>query len=344
MTGDIELIELLPPRPSRLWPLVKQCGVNAVAALMNGAEQDQRMFRSVGVATGRPDGGDGDGDPWSEKALARDLGIFSDGGFSVQVIEDTPPLDKARLGSHGRDEQIDHVITQVRAMGNLGVPVLCYNWMAVTSWARTSIDTPSRGGALVTAFDAEHQAAREDVVEPGEVTAEQLWDALRYFLQAVVPEAEAAGVTLAMHPDDPPRSVVKGVPRILSSVEGFRRLLDLDPSPANAITLCQGNFALMTEDLPAVIREFGDRERIGFVHFRDVAGTADSFVETFHDDGPTDMAACLDAYEQAGFQGALRPDHVPTMAGETNDMPGYGTLGRLYALGYIRGLQDARAR
>lgn len=342
---DMELIELLSPRPSRLWQLVKQCGVDGIAALMSGAEQDQRMFRSVGVGAGVvPGGGDDEAAPWSEKALARDLGVFAEGGFAVRVIEDTPPLDKARLGTDGRDEQIDHVITQVRAMGNLGIPVLCYNWMAVTSWARTSIGTAARGGALVTAFDADHPAARSNVVEPGEVTADQLWDALGYFLEAVVPEAEAAGVRLAMHPDDPPRSVVRGVPRIMSSVEGFRRLLDLHPSPANAITLCQGNFALMTDDLPAVIREFGARDRIGFVHFRDVAGTADDFVETFHDDGPTDMLACLEEYARLGFDGALRPDHVPTMAGELNDMPGYGELGRLFALGYIRGLQEAAVR
>jgi mannonate dehydratase len=335
----MELLELLPPRPSRLWDLVKQCGVNGIAALMNGAEQDQRMFRSVGVGTQVHAAGDDE--PWSEKALGRDREIFADAGFAVEVIEDTPPLDRARLGADGRDEQIDHVITQVRAMGALGIPVLCYNWMAVTSWARTSIDTVARGGARVTAFDAAHPAARADVVEPGEVTEEQLWDALQYFLDAVAPEAEAAGVRLAMHPDDPPRPVVKGVPRIMSSVEGFRRLLDLNRSPANGITLCQGNFALMTDDLPAVIREFGARDRIGFVHFRDVTGTADSFVETFHDDGQTDMLACLEEYDRVGFAGALRPDHVPTMAGEPNDMPGYGTLGRLFALGYIRGLQEA---
>lgn len=337
----MELIELLSPRPSRLWQLVRQCGVNGIAALMHGAEQDQRMFRSVGVVSDPTKSDDRDVAPWSEKALARDLGVFSDAGFSVRVIEDTPPLDKARLGAAGRDEQIDHVITQVRAMGSLGVPVLCYNWMAITSWARTSIDTPARGGALVTSFDAADPDAQDDVVEPGAVTAEQLWDALRYFLDAVVPEAEAAGVQLAMHPDDPPRPFVRGVPRIMSSVDGFRRLLDTNASPANAITLCQGNFALMTDDVPSVIREFGDRGRIGFVHFRDVLGSADRFVETFHDDGPTDMAACLTEYDRIGFGGALRPDHVPTMAGEPNDMPGYGTLGRLFALGYIRGLQDS---
>ena len=176
------------------------------------------------------------------------------------------------------------------------------------------------------------------------MTEDGLWAALAYFLDAVVPEAEAAGVRLAMHPDDPPLRIVRGVPRVMSSVDGFRRLLRLHPSPANAITLCQGNFALMTDDLVSVIEEFGARDSIAFVHFRDVRGTADAFAETFHDDGQTDLRACLRAYAAAGVSAAMRPDHVPTMAGESNEIPGYGTLGRLFALGYIRGLQDALDR
>lgn len=340
----MELIELLSPRPSQLWTLVAQCGVEGVAALMNGAEQDQRMFQSVGAGGGSHTDSRGDALPWSEASLARDIGLFAKAGLRVKVIEDTPALDKARLGAAGRDEQIEHVITQVRAMGHVGIPVLCYNWMAVTSWARTSIDTPARGGALVTAYSAKDAETMPAAAPEGSVTDTQLWDALEYFLAAVVPEAEAAGVRLAMHPDDPPRPAVRGVPRIMSNIDGFRRLLALHPSSANAITLCQGNFALMTDDLPAVIREFGGRGAIGFVHFRDVQGSADDFVETFHDNGKTDMAACLAAYDEVGFTGAVRPDHVPTMAGEANDMPGYGTLGRLFALGYIRGLQDGVAK
>lgn len=334
----MELVEMLSPRPSQLWDLVKQCGVTGVAALMRGAEQDQRMFASVGAASAGRDSATGR-IPWSEASLGEDVAAFAEAGLTVSVIEDMPPLDIARVGAAGRDEQIDDVITQVRAMGAVGVPVLCYNWMAVTSWARTSIDTPSRGGARVTSFSEAASRALPLAAAEGEVTEEHLWDALAYFLAAVVPEAEAAGVRLAMHPDDPPLPVVRGVPRIMSSLDGFRRLLALHPSPANAITLCQGNFALMTDRLPAVIDEFGRRDAIAFVHFRDVRGTAHEFVETFHDDGQTDLRACLEAYDAVGFEGAMRPDHVPTMAGESNDLPGYGTLGRLFALGYIRGLQ-----
>src|SRR5262249_54799010 len=161
---------------------------------------------------------------------------------------------------------------------------------------------------------------------------------LRYFLEHILPVAEAAGVRLALHPDDPPVTRLANLPRILNSVESMQRVLDLAPSPSNGLTFCQGNFRLMSDDMPGTIHHFGDHHKIFFVHFRDVRGTADDFQETFHDLGPTDMLACLRAYREIGFEGVLRPDHVPTLAGESNDLPGYASLGRLHAIGYIRGL------
>ena len=146
---------------------------------------------------------------------------------------------------------------------------------------------------------------------------------------------------LALHPDDPPISPVRGLGRIMRSVEAFERVVELVPSDVNGITMCQGNFALMTDDLPGLIREFGSRDKIHFVHFRDVRGTSEHFVETFHDQGPTDMLACLRAYADVGYEGVLRPDHVPTLHGESNDRPGYAFLGRLHAVGYIEGLREA---
>jgi mannonate dehydratase len=127
----------------------------------------------------------------------------------------------------------------------------------------------------------------------------------------------------------------------MRSVENFQRLLDLVPSPMNGITLCQGNFTLMTDDLPGVIRQFGRQEKIFFVHFRDVQGTPEQFQETWHDAGQTDMLTCMRAYRDIGFNGVLRPDHVPTVAGDSNEQAGYSSFGRLYAIGYIRGLQQA---
>ncbi|MGQ9814203.1 MAG: mannonate dehydratase, partial [Candidatus Roseilinea sp.] len=194
--------------------------------------------------------------------------------------------------------------------------------------------------ALVTAYD---NSLLKDAppAESGVVTEEQLWDSLDYFLKRVIPVAERAGVKLAMHPDDPPLSPIRGVGRIMRSVENFQRLLDMYPSPVNGIALCQGNFTLMTDDLPGVIRHFGRQGKIFFAHFRDVRGTAEKFEETFHDEGKTDMLACMQAYKDIGFEGVLRPDHVPTMEGDSNDDPAYSTIGRLFAIGYIKGLREA---
>lgn len=339
----IQLSEFLAPRPEPLWKLAKQCGVDSVVAILDGGEQDQRMFSSVGHGasswTGRHDDV-----PWGITAIRAYKELFTQHGFVISAIEDTAPMDKIRTGSPGRDQQIDNVIAQITAMGNLGIPVLCYNWMAISSWARTSVDTKGRGDCLVTGFRASEASGLPDLVDAGEITSSQMWSAFSYFLDAVLPVAEKAGVRLALHPDDPPVPVVRGVPRIMSSVDAFRSVLALSPSHSNAVTLCQGNFTLMTEDVPAVIREFGSRDSIAFVHFRDVRGTADDFVETFHDEGRTDMVACMQAYAEIGFSGPMRPDHVPTLHGELNDRPAYGTLGRLFALGYIRGLEQAAYR
>ncbi len=95
-------------------------------------------------------------------------------------------------------------------------------------------------------------------------------------------------------------------------------------------------------DIPATIRRFGDR--INFVHFRDVERTENGFVETWHDDGPTDMLAAMEADTDVGFDGPIRPDHVPTMAGKPNENPGYEMNGRLFAVGYMNGLLESIER
>lgn len=317
----IKIAEFLPPNPSILWTLVKQCGVRY----------------AVG---GLPFGESGAEQPWDYMPLLRLKQRYEDAGFTLAVIESRPPLERAKRGLAGRDDEIATVCALIEHMGRLGIPVWCYEWMASFNWMRTSTSIPTRGGALVSGYD--HALMRDaPPVDGGPIAEESLWENLAYFLQRVLPVAERAGVRLAMHPDDPPLSPIRGVSRIMRSIENFQRLLDLAPSPMNGITLCQGNFALMSDDLPGVIRHFGRQGKIFFVHMRDVRGTVEKFQETFHDDGPTDLLACLRAYREIGFDGVLRPDHVPTMAGEANANPGYEAMGRLFAIGYLKGLREA---
>jgi mannonate dehydratase len=307
-------------------------------SVMMSRHPDQRwdLARQMGLdhaVSGMPR--DGPGDPWDFEPLLELKNRFADAGFDLDVIEDRPPLDKAILGREGRDEQIETVKTLLRNMGRVGIDVWCYVWMAPLKVLRTSRSVRGRGDSLVTAYRDEQFQRGPDV---DGVSAEQLWDSLAYFLDEVVPVAEEAGVKLALHPDDPPHGPIRGADRIITSVENYRRVLDLYDSEANGITLCQGNFAAMGADIPAAIEEFD--ERIHFVHVRDVEGSADDFEEVWHDEGPTDMGECIRTYEEIGYDGPLRPDHCPTMAGEDNDSPGYHDKGRLWAIGYLQGLRD----
>lgn len=281
-----------------------------------------------------------DVNPWDYEGLGAVKDAFAKRGLQWRVLEGTPPLDKAKLGIAGRDEQIDNFITLIRNMKRIGLDTICYNWMPVISWARTDFEKPGRGGALVTAFSYDKVKDLE-LTEYGEVTEEMMWKNMEYFLKAVVPEAEKNGVKLALHPDDPPVPKIRGIARIMTSADAFKKLIELYPSDYNGLTLCQGTFATMGEDIPAVIKYFGKRNKIFFVHFRDIKGDKWNFEETFHDEGKTDMYRAMKTYFEVGFSGPMREDHVPTVAGDSNEHPGYSEYGTLFAMGYIKGLIEA---
>lgn len=266
----------------------------------------------------------------------------SEFGLTVSVIEGYLPIEHLKLGDDDGTElaAMKLLLAQMR---DAGLKLLCYNFMSGTDWVRTRVDTPERGGATVTEFRLEevHRAIslNTSTSPTGKtITAAELWQNLDRFLNELLPVAEACGVTLAMHPDDPPLPELLGRGRIMHNVENFERLARDWKSPANKICFCQGSFASMGVNIPATIRRLGPQ--IAYVHCRDVRGTPEAFAETFHDNGPTDMAAAMQAYADVGFQGPLRPDHVPMFVGEEGE-PGYTMLGRLFAYGYLRGLMDS---
>ena len=318
----IKLATQFNPSETAAWRMAKQCGVKYVVGGISLAPRPHL---------------DKEGQPWSYMSLLRAKTAYKDAGFELAVIESRPPMEKTKLGLPGRDEEIEVVCELIRNMGALDIPVWCSQWMASVGVVRTSRTIPSRGGALVTGYD--HELMRDaPLTEHGVVTEERMWDNLQYFLERVVPVAEEANVKLAMHPDDPPLSPIRGIGRIMSSIENYDRLLDLVPSPVNGIALCQGNFTLMTDDLPGAIHHFGSK--IFFAHFRDVRGTPEKFQEAFHDDGKTDMLACLRAYRDVGFEGVCRPDHYPVMEGD-EERRGHTGIARLFAIGYFKGLREA---
>jgi mannonate dehydratase len=266
---------------------------------------------------------------------------FQSAGMTLVGVESHPvPAEKIKLGLAGRDEEIDRYITAIHALAEIGVPMICYNWMAGLGWYRTNVNVAGRGGALISEFDA-RVADQQGLTEWGQVSEEKIWSHLEYFLKAVIPAAEQAGVKMALHPDDPPLSPLRGIGRILTSADSFRRILKTFPSPVNGITFCQANFKLMGEDIAKLVHEWCAQKKIFFVHLRDVEGTRERFKETFHDNGPLDLAQMLRVYYESRFEGPMRPDHAPTLEGETNDRPGYAMAGKLFAFGYMKGAMDA---
>ena len=266
---------------------------------------------------------------------------FQNAGMMWVGVESHPvPAEKIKLGLAGRDEEIENYLAAIHALASVGVPMVCYNWMAGLGWYRTKVNAVGRGGALISEFDAA-VAHQQGLTEWGEVSEQRIWSNLEYFLKAVIPAAQRAGVKMALHPDDPPLSPLRGIARILTNAEHYRRVLKIVPSPVNGITFCQANFRLMGEDVGALAREWCGQNKIFFIHLRDVEGTRECFRETFHDDGPVDLAQMLRIYHECGFEGPMRPDHAPTLEGEANDRPGYAMAGKLFAFGYMKGAMDA---
>jgi len=260
---------------------------------------------------------------------------FKAHGITPLVLEPIPNHlhDHIKAGDSKRDECIEKLCKAFPHMGKRGITTICFNFMAYIGWLRTSQHISERGGAVVTGFDAKDFAETEYCI-----SKEQLWDNYRYFIKAVIPEAERWGIRLALHPDDPPVDKLGNVSRIFTSLEAVKHALTIVNSENLGVTMCQATYHMMGVNIYQAIEELAPK--IFFIHFRNCSGNKYLFRETFHDNGELDMARLIKHYQQLGLDVPIRVDHVPLMAGEENSNPGYTGLGRLFAIGYLKGLMQ----
>lgn len=308
------------------------------------------------------------GETWPRTRLARLQEEIEAAGLYLAAIESIPVHEDIKLGRPARERLIERYCESVRNMGELGIGVLCYNFMPVFDWTRTAlamrlpdgsttlaydhaslsrIDLSRGTGELpgwATAYDA--AALRALLAAYREVDEQRLWDNLAYFLERVVPVAEEAGVRMAIHPDDPPWSVF-GLPRIITGGAALERVTRLVDSPANGVTFCTGSLGPVAgNELPLLARRLGERGRIHFAHCRNVKVTGERrFHECPHPTryGSVDLPAVLRALRDTGFRGPVRPDHGRMIWGEAG-RPGYGLYDRALGAMYLQGLWEGLAR
>lgn len=210
---------ILPPEPDDRWNIAAQMGV------------EKAVIHPLEIGDNRTH--------WSYDELLRLSNWLNEVGIDLSVIEGSVPIsDRVRIGAKGRDEDIEEFKQFLYDCGEVGIPVVCYDWMSGVRWARTSAFTKSRGGSYVTAYSSDAPGRNRPPDGYEDVTHEDLWEALEYFLHEVVPVAEAADVKLGLHPDDPPLSDLRGMPRIINSVDAYDRVIDIIDSPYNGITFC----------------------------------------------------------------------------------------------------------
>ncbi|TDQ42888.1 mannonate dehydratase [Aureibacillus halotolerans] len=309
---------------------------------------------------------------WPVERIEEMKALSEKNGFHIDVVESVNVHEDIKLGLPTRDTYIDNYKETIRRLGKAGVKVICYNFMPVFDWTRTDLFKEMEDGSTALFFEnakvegidplelvktvtqteftmpgwePERLEHLEDVFKAYEnVTEEDLWNNLQYFLEAIIPVAEEAGIKMAIHPDDPPFSVF-GLPRIMTNRDSLKRLVGLVDSPSNGLTLCSGSLgANPANDIPSLVTEFADH--IPFAHIRNVKVFPNGdFIETSHrtEDGSVDITGVVKAYHDSGFNGYARPDHGRHIWGE-KCRPGYGLYDRALGIMYLWGLWDAFER
>lgn len=272
--------------------------------------------------------------PWKEEDLRGMKDQVERAGLKLGNVM-LHDFRNAVLGRPGADSDIAMVQESIRVAGRVGIPVVEYNWYALRAMGGY-YEEAGRGGARLAAHDYDRSRDLPALDDVGRHSAADLWTRYERFLKAVVPVAERAGVRLAVHPNDPPPPLYRGVEQILGSVDGLRRVCEVVRSPANGITFDTGVTREMGYNVIDNIKWFGARDQINHVHFRNVRMKVprEKYIETFIDEGDNDMMACLRALHQTGYARLLHPDHVPGFPGD----PGGQRAGFGYAIGQIKAM------
>ncbi|HHW76600.1 MAG TPA: mannonate dehydratase [Xanthomonadaceae bacterium] len=307
------------------------------------------------------------GEVWPVENIQKLKAKIESHGLKFEVVESVPVHEDIKLGKPTRDRLIANYCQTLRNLAPCGIKVVCYNFMPVFDWTRTTLEMELPDGSKTLGFDV----ATVNQIDPSEgiqlpgwdasykpeelkallaeyarIDEEKLWSHLEYFLHRVIPVAKEVGIKMAMHPDDPPRPIF-GLPRIVKNREDLARLLAIEDTPENGLTLCSGSLgASCQNDIAAMVREFAGRGRIHFAHLRNVKNDpSGDFYETGHRsaDGSLDMAEIVRAYYEAGFDGYVRPDHGRMIWGETGK-PGYGLYDRALGAVYLNGLWEGIAK
>jgi mannonate dehydratase len=275
------------------------------------------------------------GDPehlWTLEELVALRRRVEEHGLVLEAIENFDPAHWGDILLDGpkRALHIENVKAILRRLGEAGIPIMGYNFSIAGVAGRTKgtyargeapsvgmegpYDTPMPNGLVWNMIvDPEAPQKATGFIPPA--THEQLWSRLQRFLEEVLPVAEASGVRLALHPDDPPMPTIRGQPRLVYQPDMYQRVIDLHPSPANQLEFCVGSLAEMTEgDIYEVVDRYSRQHRLGYVHLRNVRDKVPHYKETFIDDGEVDLLRVMRILHDNGFDGVLIPDHAPQMS------------------------------
>lgn len=329
---------------SRPWPVIEGPDTPKICLLSSvGDEPAIRRLKQIGVdwvIMGGPR------IPWEEADLRARIERLKAGGLSLGNM--MIGFRAAIYARPDRDEEIDKIRQSIRAAGKAGLPVIEYNWYAHRAMEGYYEQT-GRSGAGLTSFDYDRMKDLPPLPEEGARTLDEMWTNITYFLKAVVPVAEEAGVRLALHPNDPPVPLSRGSQQIMATVAGWRRLIDIVPSPANGITFDCGVTREMGEDPVEVCRYFGTRKRINHVHFRNVRVEKpyEKYTEVFIDEGQVDMFGVMKELIRQKYTGTIYPEHPRAIDYDRERGPirgypgGGGYAGEVFNVGYTRAMLQA---